>query len=151
MSEEYTAPSHIKITVHPHSAGGSGVTVEPITITENGVYEAPRGTAYSPVTVNVPQATTIFKVTIHDLIGPTISSGWPTIQPTTGHVSLSSGDVHITENHVVLSYEFSDPYAALGDWSITTYSNRIDYSGYLSGTTDLIIYLGEVGGEASDG
>ena len=30
------------------------VTVEPITITENGVTTAPEGKAYSPVTVNVP-------------------------------------------------------------------------------------------------
>lgn len=34
--------------------GGGGVTVEPITITENGVKTAPAGKAYSPVTVEVP-------------------------------------------------------------------------------------------------
>lgn len=36
------------------AAGGGGVTVEPISITENGVKTAPAGKAYSPVTVNVP-------------------------------------------------------------------------------------------------
>lgn len=34
--------------------GGSGITVEPITITQNGTTTAPSGKAYSPITVNVP-------------------------------------------------------------------------------------------------
>lgn len=33
--------------------GGSSVTVEPLSVTENGVYPAPAGKAYSPVTVDV--------------------------------------------------------------------------------------------------
>lgn len=36
------------------SGGGSGITVEPITITQNGTTVAPSGKAYSPITVNVP-------------------------------------------------------------------------------------------------
>ena len=35
--------------------GGSGITVEPITITQNGTTTAPSGKAYSPITVNVPK------------------------------------------------------------------------------------------------
>lgn len=35
--------------------GGSSVTVEPLSVTENGAYTADEGKAYSPVTVNVPQ------------------------------------------------------------------------------------------------
>ena len=34
--------------------GGSGITVEPVTITQNGTTTAPSGKAYSPITVNVP-------------------------------------------------------------------------------------------------
>lgn len=34
--------------------GSSGATVEPLSVTSNGTYSAPAGTAYSPVTVNVP-------------------------------------------------------------------------------------------------
>lgn len=34
--------------------GGGGVTVEPLSVTENGTYTAPSGKAYSPVTVDVP-------------------------------------------------------------------------------------------------
>ena len=37
-------------------SGGGGVTVEPITITENGTATAPSGKAYSPVNVNVPNS-----------------------------------------------------------------------------------------------
>lgn len=33
--------------------GGSSVDVEPLSVTQNGTYTAPAGTAYSPVTVNV--------------------------------------------------------------------------------------------------
>ena len=36
--------------------GGSSVTVEPITITENGTNTALAGKAYSPVSVNVPNS-----------------------------------------------------------------------------------------------
>lgn len=35
--------------------GGSSITVEPLTVTQNGTTTAPSGKAYSPVTVNVPQ------------------------------------------------------------------------------------------------
>ena len=40
----------VKIT---GTASGGGVTIEPLSVTENGTYTAPSGTAYSPVTVNV--------------------------------------------------------------------------------------------------
>ena len=36
-----------------HIGGGSSVTVEALTATENKIYTAPEGKAYSPVTVNV--------------------------------------------------------------------------------------------------
>lgn len=37
--------------------GGGGVTVEPLSVTENGTYTAQTGKAYSPVVVNVPGIT----------------------------------------------------------------------------------------------
>ena len=37
--------------------GGGGITVEALTATENKIYTAPSGKAYSPVTVNVPEKT----------------------------------------------------------------------------------------------
>ena len=36
--------------------GGSSITVEPLTVTQNGTQTAPSGKAYSPVTVNVPNS-----------------------------------------------------------------------------------------------
>ena len=40
------------------NGGGSNITVEPLSVTENGTYTAEEGTAYSPVTVNVPNSYT---------------------------------------------------------------------------------------------
>lgn len=39
--------------------GGGGVTVEPLSVSENGTYTAPSGKAYSPVTVDVSRDITI--------------------------------------------------------------------------------------------
>lgn len=44
--------------------GGSSVTVEPLTVTQNGTQTAPSGKAYSPVTVNVPQPSGTKNITI---------------------------------------------------------------------------------------
>lgn len=38
------------------SSDGEAITVEPLSVVENGVITAPEGTAYTPVTVNVPSA-----------------------------------------------------------------------------------------------
>ena len=47
--------------------GGSSVTVEALTVTENDTYTAPEGKAYSPVTVNVAMPTaTIYFVENYD-------------------------------------------------------------------------------------
>lgn len=43
-----------KTWIEKTGTGRSSVNIEPITIVENGVTTAPTGTAYSPVTVNVP-------------------------------------------------------------------------------------------------
>ena len=44
----------IGIDIAARAQGGAGATVEPLSVTANGTYTAPEGTAYSPVTVNVP-------------------------------------------------------------------------------------------------
>lgn len=36
------------------SGGGSSVNVEPLSVINNGIYNAPSGSAYNPVTVNIP-------------------------------------------------------------------------------------------------
>lgn len=45
------------------NGGGSSITVEPLTVTENGTI-APIGKAYNPVTVNVPQPSGTKNITI---------------------------------------------------------------------------------------
>ena len=47
----------------------SGIVAEPLAVTENGVYTAPSGKAYSPVTVNVPSGATdlVFNVKCYSL------------------------------------------------------------------------------------
>lgn len=52
------------ITVQYAGGGGSSITVEPLTVTENGTQTAPSGKAYSPVTVNVPQPSGTKNITI---------------------------------------------------------------------------------------
>ena len=55
-----TVPAATKLDGYPAlvdtiqtGSGGGGVTVEALSVTSNGTYTAPAGTAYSPVTVNV--------------------------------------------------------------------------------------------------
>ncbi len=47
-----------KTYIFKHQGGGgeSGITVTPLTVTENGTYTSAAGQAYSPVTVNVPSS-----------------------------------------------------------------------------------------------
>jgi hypothetical protein len=52
------------ITVQYAGGGGSSITVEPLTVTQNGTTTAPSGKAYSPVTVNVPQPSGTKSITI---------------------------------------------------------------------------------------
>ncbi len=48
-----------KTWIKKAGTGGSSVNIEPITIVENGVTTAPEGTAYSPITVNVPSVPSV--------------------------------------------------------------------------------------------
>lgn len=62
-----------------------GVTVEPLSVAENGTYTAPSGTAYSPVTVNVPSSTPSLQ---SKTATPTESQ--QTVSPDSGYDGLSS-------------------------------------------------------------
>ena len=60
--------------------GGSSVTVEPLTVTENGTTTAPSGKAYNPVTVDVPGVTGLTLLGVYDANNP----------PATALISASS-------------------------------------------------------------
>lgn len=59
--------------------GSGGVTVEPVTFTENGTFTAPAGKAYSPVTVNVAGGSSPFS----DCLFYTIPAKTETLQKQT--------------------------------------------------------------------
>lgn len=50
--------------------GGSSVTVESLSVTENGTYTAPTGKAYSPVTVDVGSGVSFARAT--SIVSPSI-------------------------------------------------------------------------------
>ena len=64
--------------------GGSSVTVESLTATENKTYTAPEGKAYSPVTVNVSGGTSTHDITCYY------------VDPQTYETTLIDGLVHST-------------------------------------------------------
>ena len=52
-------PQEFVQAINDIETGGGGATVEELNITQNGTYVAPSGTAYSPVSVDVPNYTDI--------------------------------------------------------------------------------------------
>ena len=71
-----------------HIGGGSSVTVEALTATENKTYTAPEGKAYSPVTVDVaPQE---YNITCLDNNEPTASYVYKAI-PSVDHYEKDTG------------------------------------------------------------
>lgn len=61
--------------------GGSDITVESITITENDTYIAPEGKAYSPVIVNVAGGSSDFSTATITLVNNTESDGNFILEP----------------------------------------------------------------------
>lgn len=75
--------------------GGSGITVEPITITQNGTTTAPSGKAYSPITVNVPKEVV--------LSVPVLPDGF------TIRKEPSQGDSLVISSSTAFSYFYVEP------------------------------------------
>lgn len=98
--------------------GGSSVTVEALSVTANGTYTAPSGTAYSPVTVNVPTpAPSLQSKSV------TPSTSQQTVQPDSGYDGLSSVTVGaIPSQYIVPS----------GSLAITENGTGIDVTSYAS-------------------
>lgn len=76
--------------------GGQSITVEPLIVTDNGVYTAPTGKAYSPVTVDVETGMKAFLVTLTE----TSSDEW-TSDKTFAEIleAYENGELIIAETH----------------------------------------------------
>lgn len=102
---------YLDVIAESGGGGGSSVTVEPLTVTENGTTTAPSGTAYSPVTVNVPNSygaadegkvvnngalvaqTAHAPVTANGTIDTTLNNSVPVNVPNPNYVETISGTV----------------------------------------------------------
>ena len=51
----FPVPEDMEGKTFAECVSGESIVAEPLAVTENGVYTAPSGKAYSPVTVNVPK------------------------------------------------------------------------------------------------
>lgn len=100
--------------------GSSGITVEPITITQNGTTTAPSGKAYSPITVNVPKEVV--------LNVPVLPDGF-TIEK-----NPSQGDSLIIRSSTAFSYFYVQPTGTYknGELDVTEGSlGNIDNNAYI--------------------
>ena len=100
--------------------GSSGITVEPITITQNGTTTAPSGKAYSPITVNVPKEVV--------LNVPVLPDGF-TIEK-----NASQGDSLVIRSPTAFSYFFVQPTGAYknGELDVTEGNlGNIDDNSYI--------------------
>ncbi len=78
------------------TGGGGGITVNSLSVTSNGTYTAPSGTAYSPVTVNVASTPTESKTVTPNAAGQTVT-------PSSGKLLSSvviNGDSDLTAANV---------------------------------------------------
>ena len=97
--------------------GSSGITVEPITITQNGTTTAPSGKAYSPITVNVPKEVVLSVPVLPDgftirkepsqgnsvVISSPTAFSWFSVSPTgtykDGHLDVTEGSLGNTDRN----------------------------------------------------
>ena len=120
---------------------GSSTTITPLSVTENGTYTAPAGTAYSPVTVNVSGGGITFGdwVLSTGTIVPeeTISTTYTVTLPTT----TVSGTVASGPATAILLVALElPPYATIADYytsilrAMANYNIKRAGSGYTGGT-----------------
>lgn len=103
--------------------GGSDVTVQPLSVTSNGTYTAPSGTAYSPVTVNVPTPAPSLQSK-----SATPNTSQQTVTPDSGYDGLSSVTVGAIPSQYVVPN---------GNKAITENGTGIDVAGYETVSVDV--------------
>lgn len=114
------------------TASSSSTTINSLEVTANGTYTAPTGTAYSPVTVNVP-TTTINNQNKSLAISPTESSQTKTVTADSGYTGL--GEVEVTVGAISSTYVGSGITRKSAATITPTKSQQTIASGtYLTGT-----------------
>ena len=88
------------------SGGGSDISVQPLSVTENGTYTAESGQAYSPVAVNVPQ-TEVEPLTVNANGTYTPESGTAYGPVTVNVPSGSGGDGSTNDDVIFYDYDGS--------------------------------------------
>ena len=109
---------------------GSSTTITPLSVTENGIYTAPTGTAYSPVTVNVSGG---------GGGDSTVETGTVTV-PSTGAALTITHNLGEIPSYFVFRYQ-DDAYGMIMDY--TAFCSRSG-SQYLSGYTVAILAMPQV-------
>ena len=108
--------------IYENGGGGGGVTVEALTVTENGTYTAPSGKAYSPVKVNVP-------------VGKKYATGTYTLASSSYQLSFNPGIdftpsvVRLMKNSAVYGVDgcIGAAYTALGEFILPPAGNQKNY------------------------
>lgn len=88
------------------NGSGSSITVEPLTVTQNGTQTAPSGKAYSPVTVNVPPPSGRTNITI--LQNGTTTENVTNYSDARITVIVQPSTVYANGNNTMLSNPFSE-------------------------------------------
>lgn len=89
--------------------GGSSVTVEPLTVAENGTTTAPSGKAYSPVTVAVPNPNSVVTVT------GTVAEPFGSIDPAELRTAITSNNASVKLVVDASRIGFNDPIRLVGN------------------------------------
>lgn len=84
------------------NGGGSDITVEPLSVTENGIYTAPSGKAYSPVTVNVPASAAY--IADWDFTGGTLIDSVSGLEATLNNATQSEDGISISDGSAYISF-----------------------------------------------
>lgn len=101
--------------------GGSEITVNPLSVTSNGTYTAPTGTAYSPVTVNVSSG------------GGTVIQYNPTITQVKNKTSYTTCNCSITVEETG-TYKCTWVHWAYAAGSTSTYATQLYRAGSAVGS-----------------
>lgn len=111
------------------TVGSGSITVNPLSITQNGTYTAPTGTAYSPVTVNVQGSSPNLQAKTN--IAPTTSS--QTITADAGYDGLSSVQINAMPSGTAGTPTATK--GAVSNHAVTVTPSVTNSTGYINGGT----------------